>query len=407
MKSSRFQLYCCAILLIVVTPLLCTAVNYISNKIFHKTIISEQDLHGVVNTPPDLFFSFDAVRSGQFQSDFEKKFAYNLVTRKTQARIYNQILYSLFHTTSNPTITIGKNNYLFETPYATAYFTELSTQHIDGLKENIAKLSKLYKLLKEKNVLLVVRMSPSKAEHYPEYLPSAYDRFLHMKRNGEYKANWYQVFREEITKTDISYYDRYELFNAMKDNGEIVFTKGGTHWSAAPMAEYINGLNSLIERNLGTKLGRMIIENYAVKTGEMGIPSDRDIWDLAWNAFYYPANYPSPHISFSGISGKAPLRVFTVGQSFTNVLLPILYSVKFPVWEETLFSWYNARVLKFPSDVPWGTQISAKTSDYEKYLGMDVILIDFLECGDGSCQFQFVDNMLNYLEKNPNAGKPL
>lgn len=408
MKSLRFQyIYCCAILLIVATPLLCTAVNSISNKIFSKTIIREHDLHGVANVPSEPDLSLSTLRSGQFQAEFEDFFAYKLVTRKFQTRMYNQILYSLFHTTSNSSITVGKNNYLFETPYATSYFTELSDQQSGSLKNNIAKLSKLSNLLKEKNVLLVVRMSPSKAEHYPEYLPSAYDRFLHMKRNGVYGENWYQVFRELITKTDIPYYDRYELFDSMKDTGEIVFTKGGTHWSAASMAEYINGLNVLIEKNMHVKLGRMIVENYEVKTGEMGFPTDRDIWDISWNTFYAPPNYPSPHISFSGVSGEAPLRVFTIGQSFTNVFLPVLYNVSSPIWDETLFSWYNARVLKFPSNVPWGTQISEKTDDYEKYLGMDVILIDFLECGDGSTQFQFVDNMLNYLDKNPDAGKNL
>lgn len=400
MKVWSFKLYCCAILLIVSIPLLGTAANMITSGVCHKTLINETELNGVVNIPEAPVLSLNALKSGQFQSEFEDFFEYNLVTRKTQTRLYNQLLKSVFHTTNNSTITVGKNNYLFETAYATAYFEELSSQEIITLEENIEKMHKLAELLEEKNVLMVVRMSPSKAEHYPEFLPSSYDRFLNMKRNGEYGSNWYQVFREKIEKTDILYYDRYDLFEEMKSNGEIVFTKGGTHWSSAPMAEYINGLNALLEKNLGTKLGRMIVENYDVKTGEMGIPDDSDIWDICWNAFYDVPNYPSPHISFSSTRGDAPLRIFTVGQSFTTVMLSVLYSVEPPVWDETLFSWYNARVIQFPSDVPWGTQISEQTDDYEKYLSMDVILIDFLESGDGSVQFQFVENMLNYLEGN-------
>lgn len=405
MKAWGFKLYCCAILLIVSIPLLGTAANLITNELFHKTFINEAELSGSANVPAEPVLSLEALKSGQFQSEFEDYFSYNLVARKTQTRLYNQLLYTLFHSTSNSDIVVGKDDYIFQIAYPTAYYKELSSNEIIALREKIEKLNRLAELLKERDVLMVVRMSPSKAQHYPEYLPSSYDRFFHMKQNGEYGPNWYQVFREEIEKTDILYYDRYDLIEDLKNNGEIAFTKGGIHWSLAPMAEYINGLNALIEDNLGTKLGRMVVESYEVKTGEMGASADNDIWKLCWNTFYAPPNYPSPHISFGSTPGDAPLRVFTVGQSFTTVLLTTIYGIERPVWDETLFSWYNARVIQFPSELPWGTQISEQTDDYEKYLGMDVILIDFLENGGGDIQFQFVENMLNYLGENPFSGK--
>jgi len=76
-----------------------------------------------------------------------------------------------------------------------------------------------------------------------------------MKRNGEYGPNWYQVFTEKIAKTDIPFYNRYDLIQDMKRDGYIMFTKGGTHWSLAPMAGYINGLNTFLEKLLDKKPG--------------------------------------------------------------------------------------------------------------------------------------------------------
>lgn len=58
----------------------------------------------------------------------------------------------------------------------------------------------------------------------------------------------------------------------------------------------------------------------------------------------------------------------------------------------------NSRVICYPSDFPWGTEIAQQTDDYEHYLEMDIIIIEFLECGAGDAQFAFVDNMLEYLE---------
>lgn len=399
MKNKHFKLFCFVIACIITVPLLCTLINYGSRKILHRDILHESELYGVITVPEKPKFSLEALLSRQFQSETEQYFEYYLASRKILTRVYNQLLYSVFRSTDNSEMVVGRDDTIFEKAYPTAFFVELTAQEKVELKEKTEKLAKLTRLLKERGVTLVVRMSPSKAEHYPEFLPPAYDRFLTMQQSGEYAQNWYDAFIDNINQTDVPFYDGHDQMQELKEKGEIVFTKGGTHWSLAPMAGYVNGLNSFMEGLLNKKLGRIVETSREVIIGEMGAAEDCDIWNICWNAVSAKPNYPSPNITFRTIPGEDTLRVFTVGQSFTTGLLGTIYSMEQPVWEETYFSWYNGRVIRYSSESPTGVEISAATDDYEQYMKMDVILIEFIENGTGWTQFEFIDDMLKYLEE--------
>jgi hypothetical protein len=363
--------------------------------------LNEPELNGVNEVPAKPDISLTTLVSGQFQTDFENYWKYKLATRKINTSLYNQLLYSLFGSTDSSTILVGQDKYLFEKAYPSAYLTEVASWQVPALTEKIDDLVELNQLLKQRGVVLAVRISPTKAEHYPEYLPTGYNRFVGMKQNGEYGPNWYDVFMDEIKKTDIPVYDRYDLIEEMKRGGDIVFTKGGTHWSLAPMAEYINGFNSLLEELLNKKLGRLIVTSEENIDGQMGIPDDRDLWNICWNAMFAEPDYPSPNITLDTIPGDFRPNVLNVGQSFSTILLYAIYfNIENPVWNETLFSWYNGRVLRYPNHgLPWGEHIADRTGDFEYYLDMDVIVIEFLEntTYPGAVQFEFVNNILNYL----------
>lgn len=403
MKRLYHRIFCFMIAAIVAMPILLTAINFTSVRLWDRKLIDEAELSGVINVPPRPQFSATSLLSGQFQSEFEKYLEYNLATRKTGTRAYNQALHSLFNSTDSASVVVGRENYLYESLYPAAYLTEVPSWATPALTEKIKELAELDQLLKERGVVLVVRMSPTKAEHYPEYLPAGYSRFVDTKRRGEYGPNWYEVFKEEIAKTDVPYYDRYDLIQQMKQDGHIVFTKGGTHWSLYPMAEYINGFNEYLEGLLGKKLGRITVTSAENKNGQMGIPEDRDIWDICWNALSVKPNYPSPNVTFGMTRGEFAPKVFTVGQSFSTILLSVIYNnMENPVWDETYFSWYNSYVLRYPNPdhLPWGERVEEETKDFEQYLNMDIIMIEFLETGANpdATQFAFVSNMLNYLK---------
>lgn len=399
MHKIPFRVYCFIIVVIVFAPLVGTLAGCVVSQLWPQAFFEERELSGVVVVPAKPSFSIENFADGTFQSGLEEYVEYNLFARRTLTRLYNQLLYTLFHSTDNQEMLVGKENYVYEKAYATAYLTEMTEAEKAALEYNINRLALLSEKLEEQGIPLVIRMSPSKAELYPEYLPSAYDRFVKMKQNGLYHANWYQTFCELIAEKDIPVYDRHDMMVAMKADGEIVFTKGGTHWSLAPMSEYINGLNALLEKVLNRKLGRMIVTDEKNVVGEMGNVNDSDIWDICWNALCVKPNYASPHRTFKSVSVENPLCVFTIGQSFSTLPLSTIYCVDDPVWDKTYFSWYNSRVIHYTEQNRTGVQISEKTDDYETYLATDVILVEFLENGTGWTQFEFVNNLLEYLEK--------
>lgn len=397
------KLFCFIIVAIVMMPLIFTAVDFGFSRLYDKKLFNEQELFGAVEIPPRPSISISGLMSGQFQTEFEKYLEYNLTLRKSCTRIYNQILYSIFDSTDRQRMLVGRNNYIYEASYPEAYLTEVSPELLPALSIKINDLEELNRLLKERGVVMVIRISPTKAEHYPEYLPSGYTRFVDMKRRGEYGPNWYKVFKDEIAKTDIPFYDRYDLIEQMKQDGHIVFTKGGIHWSQYPLPDYINGLNAVLEELLGEKLGRITVTSSENRYGVMGMGSDRDIWDICWNALYAEPDYLSPKITLDTTPGEFTPKVFTVGQSFTPIMLnAIYYNIKNPVWSETDFSWYNSYVLRYPNPVnlPWGERAAEETNDFEQYLSKDVIIIEFLEttAAPSATQFEFVSNMLNYLK---------
>lgn len=399
MKKKWFVLYCTAIVLIISLPLAGSLINLVSGMVQQRILLQEPELSGVVTIPDAPKLSVISLASGEFQSAFENCFSYQLFGRRIMTRVYNQLLYALFHSTDNTEIVVGRESYIYEKPYATAYLTELSDAERNALQYNIAELSRLYNELKKRGVTLVVRLSPSKAEFYPEYLPSSYSRFIEEKKAGEYADNWYTVFTKLIAETNIPVYDCHETLMKLKNEGKVIFAKGGTHWTLAAMGDYINGLNEFLEKQLNRKIGRIVTEDYKVVTGEMGTVDDSDIWRICWNALFATPDYPSPHVTFSAtqVEGETPLNVFMIGQSFSTLPLTTIYRMEHPVWNETLFSWYNTRVIQYSQEYRQGLQISESTDDFERYLSQDVIIIEFLENGSGWSQFEFVQHMLEYL----------
>lgn len=334
-----------------------------------------------------------------WQKQFDKYIDFHLVTKKSMHRVYNQMLYSIFYTTSNPNIIIGKDGYIFEKTYATALLYELNEFQKDELKKKISVIERLSAYLKSKNKILIVRISPSKAEYYSEHLPSTYERFVDMKNRGEYKPNWYQVFMELIRDTDVIIYDRHDLYEKLKQSDEIVFTKGGTHWSLVPMADYINGLNAIIHKNSGRSIPKIEeVLKYSSNT-VMGSPDDNDILNLAFDCFHISYDNISPNILYKSTAGDRSISVFSVGQSFSTQILTTVFSrLESPIWRSALFSWYNSRILEYSEKNPLGKESLIPINDYQTFLKSDVIIIEFLESGGGEAQFTFAQNMLEFLE---------
>lgn len=84
-----------------------------------QVIGREHELHGVSEETP-LSVSAGGLWDGSSQSDMEAWLDGKLVLRTWLIPIRNQIVYSVFHTSTNDEVVLGKNGNLFEERYLTA-----------------------------------------------------------------------------------------------------------------------------------------------------------------------------------------------------------------------------------------------------------------------------------------------
>ena len=112
--------------------------------------------------------SFADVWSGKWQGDYENYLEDNLKIREWLIPVRNQIMYSVFKSSPNSNIVIGKNQNLYEEEYIcfeTQIYAPMSREEIDIL---VNKLDIIDKALKEKDKKFFIFITPSKAEIYPE-----------------------------------------------------------------------------------------------------------------------------------------------------------------------------------------------------------------------------------------------
>lgn len=148
--------------------------------------LPEPRLGGVVKPIPRPVFSLKSWWDGRFQEQVEGQgqtekgepregwIDRHVGFRSVWIKTDNQINFSLFrelptHAGPQP-ITLGKDNWLYEDDYVNSFigFEVVPKRH---LQQYASYLKELQDDLQKRNITMLLVVSPSKAAHYPEYLP--------------------------------------------------------------------------------------------------------------------------------------------------------------------------------------------------------------------------------------------
>lgn len=187
-------------------------------------------------------FSVRSWFNGEYQNNYQEYFDENIGFRSFFVRIYNQVHYVLYNEARANGIIIGKKKYLYAKNYIR---THLGSDFIgrDSIKGKVGKIQMLNDTLQKKGIDLIVLFAPGKGSFYPEFFPKPYDTIAHGVTN-------YEVYREELQKSDIKFLDFNGWFRNMKDTSSYpLFPKTGIHWSkygeivaADSIIKYINSI---------------------------------------------------------------------------------------------------------------------------------------------------------------------
>ena len=193
-------------------------------------------------------FTIQSYLNGEYQKKKEEYNRQNVGYKRFFVKPYNQFYYSFFNEAKANGVIVGKDNYLFETPYINEY---MGTSYIgyDSILRKIEKLEKLNDTLQKKDIQLIVLLAPGKASFYPEFLPGKYDIEKRTTTN-------YQVYSNLLSNSSISFLDFHSWFIGMKDTSAYpLFPKTGTHWSSYgevlvcdSLIRYINTLDKIPEK---------------------------------------------------------------------------------------------------------------------------------------------------------------
>lgn len=211
---------------------------------------------------------------GSWQAGLGEYLEKNLKIREVLIPVRNQIMYSLFRTSPNSNIVIGKNNNLFEEEYIcfeSQIYGAMSPEDVEAL---VNKLEIINKQLVDKGKNLFIFITPSKAEIYPEDMPSSYINIA-PEQKGE---STYQLFMNALNGTDIPFYDSTIDVREMKETSEFdVFPRTGTHWSVVTAAVCAEKLADSMEEQLGINLPESEVDYELCKAP---VEPDADIYNL-------------------------------------------------------------------------------------------------------------------------------
>jgi hypothetical protein len=344
-----------------------------------------------------------------------------MVGKQTMVRIYNEVLYSFFNSTTSESIVIGKDKYLYEYAYTRAYLDEPDDNKKDELFDKLASLALLQKKIEEMGKLLFVIITPSKASIYPEYLPDAFAPYTSMKDRGKYSQNYYEYFVSQASEMGLKYFDFHDDFNKLKNEGIDIFTKGGTHWTGpavtAYFAELINALNKNTEKKIGTIQtvkaepiwGNAFSSDDDIERILNILPAYADLPNKIKQFLpFYPyiiqrPLYYSSHMEVLPIPTDYQPSIFVSGGSFNWTWLFMIYGLwdwvnhgDGNIFSSAEFSYYNSFVTKFPENI----RISDTTDNYYSIIDKDIIIIEFNEqtVNPDASQFVFVENLLDFIK---------
>ena len=276
----------------------------------------ENELYGV-SAGTDSSVSAQGIWDGSAQSGLETRLNEKLILRTWLIPIRNQIMYSVFHASTNEDVVFGKNDNLFEERYLLAE-TQITSPVSDEDMEILSERIKILETkLAEKGKLLFVFITPSKAHIYSEDIPE-----LYLKAAPEVREmSSYEKLVQKLEENRTAYFDSVPYVLELKKTEEYpVYTKTGVHWSRVAGAKMAARLMDEIEEQLSINLPE--IEVGCVQTPE-AIEPDRDLEELLniWKG--QDLTFYAPSVTVTDVE-KDRVRLMARGGSFMQTSVMVL-----------------------------------------------------------------------------------
>lgn len=189
---------------------------------------------------------------GSFQSAADKYCTDSFGFQEPLVRTINQLEFTLFHEANAQYVVVGKDNYLYETPYIEAH---LGMDYLGDsiIFEKTRKLKAIQDTLRQLGVNLDVIFAPGKASYYPEFIPDYYWQYRNVSTN-------YDALKTSFQQSNIPFLDFHAWFRSEKNLATApLFPQTGIHWSQYGMMLASDSILKFWNQRYGETLPTMLI----------------------------------------------------------------------------------------------------------------------------------------------------
>ena len=219
-----------------------------------------KELNGVYYSPQKVECTFDNLYNGSYQKHLEEDIRYCFGFREVLIRIYNQYLWDFYHKSSNYTIMIGKDDWLFGRDGVINYYQSSMYQYTNDRNEmkrqfnlEAQRMYKVQNILNDYGIFIFVSLLPTKTFLFPEYVPENPGLTLKPFHGIEY-------YPHVFDSLGINYINLKKVFDDKKGKVDYpLFPKTGKHWTTLASAYAFDTTLRYVE-----KYGKMNLTNYTI-----------------------------------------------------------------------------------------------------------------------------------------------
>ncbi|HEY9680495.1 MAG TPA: hypothetical protein V6C86_02790 [Oculatellaceae cyanobacterium] len=179
------------------------------------------------NRPLAQFPKLNTLRKdlAKFPPAFEQFYNDRFPLRLSLISAKNYLAYKLLHSSSNPLVNIGQQDWLFYNSYGILP-AQLNTQPFTDreLQAWVRDLQARQSFCDKHGIKFVLVLAPEKGTMYPEFLPTGWTRRPGLSRLGQLQ----QYLREN---TNIDFVDAQSLLSTEKQQGHKIYHSNDTHWN--------------------------------------------------------------------------------------------------------------------------------------------------------------------------------
>lgn len=212
-------------------------------------------LNGVYYEPKKVRIAIYDFIQGELQENLEENIRYNFGFREVLIRLYNQYIWDFYHRSSNKTVKVGKDDWLFGFDDFGNYCQGAEFKcgkDISATKNRLdLEASRMYKvqhILDDYRIFIFVSLLPSKAFVFPEYLPP----YPNPDHEPLHAITYFPPLFDSL---GINYINVEKIFEDWKGHVDYpLFPKTGTHWSHIAAEHAFDTIMRYVEHTAPIKL---------------------------------------------------------------------------------------------------------------------------------------------------------